>query len=430
MNGFRYVVAASILHDAEAVEKIFSRYEPLFTEAGGERADPGLLGPPSRESEAEAGPLAVFVLTGGTEGGILETLRRSGLGLRGRPVLIVAHPEHNSLPAALETLARVRQEGGSGTIVLLKGPSDAAGRAELERNVGALSAVSRMAALRVGVVGEPSEWLVASSQKAETAAASWGASLVPVDIRELLRRIEAVRESGEKPDSAAVEFWEGSDSRTGPSEADFGKSWSVYRGLRDLADDLRLDALTLRCFDLVTMDGSTGCYALSRLADEGVDSGCEGDIPSILALAWMRALTGEPAWMANPSFVDAEAGQMLLAHCTVPLRGLSGYRIRTHFESGLGVAVAGTFPKGPVTISRIGGGDLRQTWIAEAEITESPRREGLCRTQIVVRAEPRRLRELLEAPLGNHLVVARGSWSEAARKYLALAGFEPDTFGG
>jgi len=138
----------------------------------------------------------------------------------------------------------------------------------------------------------------------------------------------------------------------------------------------------------------------------------------------MRALSGEPAWMANPSFIDAEEGRILLAHCTVPLRGLSEYGIRTHFESGLGVAVAGTFPKGPVTLARIGGKDLRRTWIAEAQIFESPRREGLCRTQIVARGDPERFRELLETPLGNHIVAAQGQWAEAARGYLALTGIE------
>jgi len=429
MPRFRYIVAASVLHDAPAVERIFSRYQPLFAEAGGERSpaeDAAKAPEPGRGPDV---PLVLFILTGGTEGGVLGTLDREGLVRNGRPVLLAAHPEHNSLPAALEILARVRQDGGNGTIVLLDGPGDSRGAERLSSCVRGAGAAARMAALRIGAVGDPSDWLVASSQDAKAVATSWGPSMVPVTIDTLRARIEAVRASGEKPDGEALSFWNASDSRTGPSEGDFYKSYTVYRALRQLTGELRLDALTLRCFDLVTLDASTGCYALSRLADEGVDAGCEGDIPSILALAWMRALSGAPAWMANPSFIDAEEGRMLLAHCTVPLSGLSGYGIRTHFESGLGVAVAGTFPKGPVTLARIGGKDLRRTWIAEAEIVESPRREGLCRTQIVARGDPKRFRELLQAPLGNHLVMARGLWAEAAREYLALTGMETDGSG-
>ena len=41
-------------------------------------------------------------------------------------LLLIAHPAHNSLPAALEILAQVQQENGSGRIYLLKGKDDAA----------------------------------------------------------------------------------------------------------------------------------------------------------------------------------------------------------------------------------------------------------------------------------------------------------------
>lgn len=424
MSRFRYFVAASVLHDAPAVERIFSRYQPLFSQARGERIYPERLAKDAVPESAHPDPLSIFILTGGTEGVVLEALGRIQPTIRARPVLLVAHPEHNSLPAALEILARLRQDGGRGTLVLLKGPEDRAGRDSLLRHIRIIAAADRVAALRIGAVGEPSEWLVASSQDARTVAASWGSTLVPVSIDDLRRKIEAVRASGEKPDKEARDFWADADSRTGPSEADLAKSYDIYRALRLLAEERTLDALTLRCFDLVTLDASTGCYALSRLADEGIDAGCEGDVPSILALAWLRALSGEAAWMANPASIDAESGEILLAHCTVPRSGLEGYGIRTHFESGLGVAVAGTLPPGVVTLARIGGRDLRQTWLAEAEIVDSPRREGLCRTQIVARAKPERLRELLEAPLGNHLVIARGSWSADAREYLTLTGIE------
>jgi hypothetical protein len=35
---------------------------------------------------------------------------------------------------------------------------------------------------------------------------------------------------------------------------------------------------------------------------------------------------------------------MLVAHCTAPRSILSGYGLRSHFESGLGVAIAGVVP--------------------------------------------------------------------------------------
>jgi L-fucose isomerase-like protein len=160
------------------------------------------------------------------------------------------------------------------------------------------------------------------------------------------------------------------------------------------------------------------------MADDGIDAGCEGDIPSILALRWMRLLSGRPAWMANPSEINpgktSGRGNILLAHCTVPRSLLTGYGIRSHFESGLGVAIAGKFAPGPVTLARIGGVSLDQVWLAEGQIMECPSDEGLCRTQAVIEMENADLARLLDKPLGNHLVVGFGHWAKMARRYLSM----------
>lgn len=166
--------------------------------------------------------------------------------------------------------------------------------------------------------------------------------------------------------------------------------------------------MTVRCFDLVAQDGTTGCLALSRLADEGISAGCEGDIPSIVLLRWLWHLTGQAGWMANPSDLDARKGEVLLAHCTVPRGLVADHRLKTHFESGLGIGIDGTFVPGPVTLLRLGGAKLDRWWGAEGTLTESRHAANLCRTQILARIPPCAAAELLTAPLGNHLVMVRG----------------------
>ena len=158
----------------------------------------------------------------------------------------------------------------------------------------------------------------------------------------------------------------------------------------------------------VTGDGTTGCLALSRLADEGIAAGCEGDIPSAVMLRWVGHLTGKPAWMANPSDLDARTGEILLAHCTVPLALVGAHRLKTHFESGLGVGIDGTFAPGPVTLLRLGGVQLDRWWGAEGHLFEDRHAPDLCRTQVRVRIPSARAAELLEAPLGNHVVLVPG----------------------
>jgi L-fucose isomerase-like protein len=153
---------------------------------------------------------------------------------------------------------------------------------------------------------------------------------------------------------------------------------------------------------------TTGCFALSRLADEGVTAACEGDVPSTLALLWASRLTGSPAWMANPARADVSKGRLLLAHCTVPLSLVSRYVVRSHFESGLGAGIAGKLAAEKVTLIRVGGRNLDRLWTAEGEITATPHEEGLCRTQAELALSSEAVRSLLDDPLGNHLVLVKG----------------------
>ena len=452
MDDFSYAVVSSVLHDRKAVEAIFSTYEPFFSGLSGHRVElgqPAVLeggaepSPANRSapllSPAPSIPPFFFILTGGTEGIVLEYL--SSLGKpsgKPFPLVLVAHPHHNSLPAALEIAAKARQDGGSAILILVKSPSDEEARRAVEEAVLLCRAIGSMRGSRIGAVGKPSDWLVASSQTPASVASTWGATMEVVALSELRREIDAVRaswdaEAGVDAGNAgnralsveAVGFLEKAAYRREPNAEDMRKSESVYRALRSVAAARRLDGLSLRCFDLVSLDRSTGCFALSQLADDGIDAGCEGDVPSIIALHWMRLLSGKAAWMANPADISLGGkgngkGRLLLAHCTVPRTLLAQYGIRSHFESGLGVAVAGTFAPGPVTLVRLGGIALDQAWIAEGFITGSPSDEGLCRTQAVLEVDDADLEKLLEHPLGNHLVVAFGHWKRLARRYLAL----------
>ena len=70
---------------------------------------------------------------------------------------------------------------------------------------------------------------------------------------------------------------------------------------------------------------------------------------------WAHELLELTPWMANPAQLDPARNMLWLAHCTVPRSLVESYRLRSHFESGLGVGIQGALPAGPVTLLRIGG---------------------------------------------------------------------------
>ena len=406
MNPFRYLVVASPLHDDRARDAIAGVYRRTLTAAGGT--------PAAGDEWSDPAPLVYMILTGGTEQEVLRLRALRAAVKPNEPVLLLAHPGHNSLPAALEILARIHQEGHAGRIVFLASPTDAAGLDSLAEAVRATDAAAFLRRARIGVIGRPSDWLVASVPEPAVLRQLWGPTLVGVPLDRVHARVAA---------GVSGRSWPGRPRAVvEPAAGDLDRSFAVYEALREIASDHALDALTLRCFDLVAADRATGCLALARLNDEGIPAGCEGDIPSVLGLLWIHRLTGRPGWMANPARVEPGAGRLLLAHCTVPLELVEGHTLRSHFESGLGAAIQGELPPGDATVFRVGGAGLDRLWVAEGTGEAAPPEEGLCRTQMTVRISPAAAADLLARPLGNHLLFVPGRWRSLLETGAAFQG--------
>jgi L-fucose isomerase-like protein len=331
------------------------------------------------------------------------------------PQVLVAHRAHNSLPAALETLAAIRQRGERGRIVFLGGGDDLS---ELDEAIGDLAAVRRLARTRLGVIGGPSSWLVGSSPEPSVVRRRFGVELVTV---EPTRMIELTRVPVVPTGALAERFTRAADPiRSTVAASDVADAMGVRSALADVVDDHRLDAVTVRCFDLLGDPGTSGCLALASMNDDGIVAGCEGDVPSALAMLLVRALFGQPSWMANPAAVDVRANRLVLAHCTVAPSMVDGFALDTHFESGRGVGISGTFAEQPVTLLRLGGRELDEWWIAEGDIVATGDEPDLCRTQVTVELERGDVAELLDRPLGNHLVLAAGHHARRLQRWLEM----------
>lgn len=406
---FPYIPVASKLHDPQILSAATGGLGKALAGIGGRRIDGAVA---DREEVA-----FYFVQTGGVEPEVIRRYRSRAQQGKAGPMLLIAHPAHNSLPAALEILAQVQQEGGQGRIYLLHGPDDKQTLAEISRTALCLQANRKLAEDRLGLVGASADWLVASSHRPEVLTTRFGLRVVPLTVDDLRARIARDPLPADGPE---FEAWNRAADREGVNRTAFSRAVGVYRGLLELVRANRLSAVTVRCFDLVVQDGTTGCLALSRLADEGITAGCEGDMPSVALLRWLWHLTGKAGWMANPSDVDVRTGELRLAHCTVPLGLTTAHRLQTHFESGKGVGLAGELPVGPATVLRLGGAQLERWWGAEGTLVEHRRRDDLCRTQARLRIAPVAAAELLAAPLGNHLVLVPGHVKSLFREAFEL----------
>ncbi len=129
--------------------------------------------------------------------------------------------------------------------------------------------------------------------------------------------------------------------------------------------------------------------------------------------------TGQPAWMANPSQIDIENKQLILAHCTVPTCMAENVKLDTHFESNQGIGLIGKIPESDVTLFRLGGKDLDKKFVVTGKIIPHEHSPNLCRTQIRVKIDDSvKLNELLLCPLGNHLLVLFGKHTDILDEYI------------
>ena len=403
------VFAASPLHSRELIEKLRSVITGVLSGAGVSFSDRGVA-TRARElaSSLEGCSSAIVVVsTGGTEHIVLGGIA----GFRG-PVLLVAHPYANSLPALLELYPLARRLNAS-PVVLSDLSMEGAGR--LVEAVKGLRAATMLRRTRLGIVGRPSPWLVYSRVEPGLLREKLGVELVEIP----MERLEQVYRETRVPWDLVEKVASGAVS-VERSREELGKALRLYRALERIVEEERLDAFTIECFEVIPRLDTTACLALSLFNSRGIVAGCEGDVPATLSMMLLSYASGQPVFMANPAVLGD--GEIVLAHCTAPIAAGTGYRLMSHFETGRGVGVSVTYPKGAtVTLARLDP-HLELLRLARGRVKESGTLSGLhCRTQvrIAVDWDPE---VLLEKSIGNHYVMAVGDHVEALKHAARLLG--------
>lgn len=347
----------------------------------------------------------IYVRTGGTEMLFRQLLPRLQQQ-SSQPFVLLTSGQSNSLAASMEILSYLRQQGLQGEIV--HGDlSDVSHRLTLLAKAN--KAKRQLRGQRLGVIGQPSDWLIASHADYDLVRQRLGVELVDIPMDELLTVLR------ETPAESLQ-----TDAPVPPTLApSLPGAMQIYGAMRRLADSYRLSGFTLRCFDLLSAVHNTGCLALAKLNAEGLVAGCEGDIPALLTMTVVRQLAGVSGFQANPSRIDAKTGEIVFAHCTIPLDMISRYEFDTHFESGIGVGIHGWMPEGPVTVVKLAG-DLSRSFVAEGTLLQNLSDPNLCRTQIKVRLDDaKQAAYFFNNPIGNHHIILAGRHRELLEQVLA-----------
>ncbi len=345
----------------------------------------------------------IYVRTGGTEGIFRRLLPELQIKSE-RPFYLLTSGKSNSLAASMEILSFLRQNDFKGEII--HGDADyISKRIQLLAKVG--EARKSLKGCRLGIIGEPSDWLISSNADKEAVMQRLGVSLINIPIQELLdtMAVTPLREANEQTSDDAI--------RNALPVAN-----QIYDALKTIVERHQLQGFTIRCFDLLTAVHNTGCLALAKLNAEGIVAGCEGDVPAMLSMKIAQSLLGVSGFQANPASINPETGEVLFAHCTIPFNMVERYEFDTHFESGIGVGIRGYMKEGPVTIFKVSG-NLSRSFIEEGTLIRNQAKPDLCRTQQVIQlSHPNATSYFLTDPIGNHHIILPGHHQDLLEEML------------
>jgi len=359
----------------------------------------GLLGTKLTESELDdydCDLKLIYVESGGSEGLFLERIDE----LR-EPYYFLTNGSNNSLAASLEILTYLNLHGKKGEVIHGDLPY-VAGRIKALALAGKVT--KALAETKFGVIGKPSDWLIASVPSYEKASEKLGVSFEDVPLDEV--KSEFARLHTASPSMLPEEF----------PLAERVKAIKVYEALSSVCKKRGLDGFTVRCFDLLGPLATTGCIGLALLNDLGVTAACEGDVAALISMHIARIVTGQSSFQANPSRINVADNSIVFAHCTIPLGMTESYRLDTHFESGTGIAVKGYLREEDVTVLRISA-DLEHFFVSDGRIIQNLDESSLCRTQIRVSLE-KDVSELLRNPCGNHHIIIYGRHADELETLL------------
>lgn len=396
----KYLYLQSALHQNTELKE---RAAAFFETAGKELGISFSEGTPGEVDEEPV--CLLYIATGGTAGLVKKALGEFDREKQDKLIVLITQGSQNSLSASMEALTYMTRQGRKAK--LLHGS-----REELCASVcaivrGAL-ARRRVCGMRLAMIGEASDWLISTAVDEAQLKSELGIETVHVKMDELVQEIKKksypdtpkCRELLEKPfDREQVE-----------------QALHIYGAFKRIVEKYRLDGASVRCFDLLTLVENTGCLGLALLNASGIYGGCESDFPSLISMALLGKITGKPVFQCNPSRVDRQKNEIVFAHCTLPLDMPESYTLDTHFESGIGVAIAADISPGRVTIFKLGA-DLHHYFLSSGEIIEDLHESDLCRTQIKVHCDVP-ADDFLNSHVGNHYLVCLGDYVNAVDAFF------------
>lgn len=302
-------------------------------------------------------------------------------------------------------------------------PEDLGAANQLADFAAAAHAAARLKRLRAGLVGYSAMHIYAGMFDHVLLRRHIGPEVVHIDTYTLIKEAERVAPEASTELAARVQ----SLAQVEATDERLRKSCALAVALRNLCEQHRLDALTVKCqYELSQEYGMTACLPLAVLGDEGLVASCEGDMMVLVTQALLGLLTGQVAPYGD--ILDLQGQSMLLSSCGFAPFSLAHEgdtcRVCEFGHPGFdGLICSFTLKRGPVTIARLseGVGSYKLLYATGTGVETGLRQGRFPALQIELDGDPQ---ALLDNLASQHFALCYGDQSARLEDWCRIAGVE------
>lgn len=309
---------------------------------------------------------------------------------------------------------------------------------KLKKEIRAIRAFAKLKKAKVICIGKPNEWKGAEKwgnyRTIRIMQEKTGINVKFISLDEIEREYEKMEET-ENMKEDYQKFLQSAESQHDLDEDSARNAVKFYYLMRKIVEDVEADAVTINCYatNLIDRIGTTPCYALARLNDEGIIAACEADFSALFNMMMVSYLTDKPCFMGDAVY-NEERCNVINAHCSCPTK-LSGYKNRgepyiatSHYESEKGLTPQVIMKKGQEITITLLPTNMESMVIAKGVITDVNMGYPMCRTQVEFKVE--NFDEFLKACEDNinffeHMVNVYGDHREEVARLCRLLGLNP-----
>lgn len=235
---------------------------------------------------------------------------------------------------------------------------------------------------RMGVVGEHPPGMDSCHLDKEKLQNIFGIQVETIDLQSVFARARSIAKKEIAPVREGLD--KKLDNLSTLNQEALNNTLRVYLALKELANELGLDGLAVRCWpEFFTEMGCAACGAMSMLSDgfNGEDylpCSCEADINGTVTQWILQTLSNSPAFGTDMVGVDVGENQIALWHCGLAPLSMANPDEQPHgtihSNRQLPLLMDFTLRPGGVTFARISQvGEQLQLVIGEGEILDAPR---------------------------------------------------------